>query len=63
MLMSKTTVAVSQETKEMLRKLGNKGESYDTIIRTLIEEVGWKKLDDRWNRILEEDEFIPLEKL
>ncbi|MGD2249977.1 MAG: hypothetical protein PVF58_16345 [Candidatus Methanofastidiosia archaeon] len=61
--MSKTTVAVSRETKEMLQKLGKKGESYDTIIRTLIEEVGWKKLDDRWNTILEEDEFIPLEKL
>jgi hypothetical protein len=61
--MSKTTVAVSLETKEMLQKLGKKGESYDTIIRTLIEEVGWKKLDERWNKILQEDEFIPLEKL
>jgi hypothetical protein len=61
--MSKTTVAVSLETKEMLQKLGKKGESYDTIIRTLIEEIGWKKLDERWNKILQEDEFIPLEKL
>ncbi len=26
-----TTIAVSKETKEMLRKLGEKGESYDTI--------------------------------
>jgi hypothetical protein len=61
--MSATTVAISKETKEMLRKLGEKGESYDLIIRTLIEEVGWKRLDDRWNRILAEDEFIHLDEL
>jgi hypothetical protein len=61
--MSATTVAISKETKEMLRKLGEKGESYDLIIRTLIEEVGWKRLDDRWNRILAEDEFIYLDEL
>lgn len=61
--MSTTTVAVSKETKEMLRKLGEKGESYDSIIRTIIEEVNWKRLDDRWNKIRTEDEFIPLDEL
>jgi Arc/MetJ-type ribon-helix-helix transcriptional regulator len=61
--MSKTTVAVSKKTKEMLRELGEKGESYDEIIRTLIKEVGWKKLDERWNKILERDEFIPFDEL
>jgi len=58
-----TTIAVSKETKEMLRKLGEKGESYDTIIRSLIEEIGWERLDERWNRILEKDEFIPFDEL
>lgn len=61
--MSTTTVAVSKETKEMLRKLGEKGESYDSIIRTLVEEITWQRLDERWNRILTEDEFIPLDEL
>ena len=61
--MEKTTVAVSKETKEILRKLGEKGESYDDIIQSLIEEKKIEKLDDRWNRILEEDDFIPLEEL
>ncbi len=37
--MSMTTVAVSKETKEMLRKLGEKGGSYNPIIRALLEEV------------------------
>ena len=58
-----TTIAVSKETKEMLRKLGEKGESYDTIIRSLIEEIGWERLDERWNKILEKDEFIPFDEL
>jgi len=47
----------------MLRKLGEKGESYDTIIRSLIEEIGWERLDERWNKILEKDEFIPFDEL
>ena len=58
-----TTIAVKPETKEMLRHFGEKGESYDNIIRRLIEDVGWKELDDRWNKILAEDEFISLDDL
>ena len=58
-----TTIAVSKETKEMLRKLGEKGKSYDTIIRGLIEEIGWERLDERWNKILGKDEFIPFDEL
>jgi len=62
--MSKTTtIAVSRETKEVLRHLGEKGESYDEIIRKLLSKVAWEEADKRWNKILEEDEFIPLEEL
>ena len=60
---STTTIAVSMETKEMLRSIGEKGESYDVIIRKLIEEVGIQELDNRWNKILAEDKFIPLDEL
>ncbi len=58
-----TTIAVSTETRETLRLLGEKGESYDHIIQKLIEKAAWNELDDRWNKILEEDEFIPLDEL
>jgi hypothetical protein len=58
-----TTIAVSIETKETLRLLGEKGESYDHIIQRLIEKAAWKELDNRWNRILEEDEFISMDEL
>jgi predicted CopG family antitoxin len=61
--MASTTIAVSMETKEMLRHFGEKGESYDEIIRKLIEEVGIKELDSRWNKILADDKFIPLDEL
>lgn len=58
-----TTIAVSHDTKETLRLLGEKGESYDHIIHRLIEKAAWKELDGRWNRILEDDEFIPMDEL
>ena len=61
--MERTTIAVSHETKEILRNLGMKDETYDTIIRKLLKEAQMKKMDDRWNRILQEDEFIPLDEL
>jgi predicted CopG family antitoxin len=61
--MAMTTIAVSSETKEALRQIGEKGESYDNIIRRLVKEVGWKELGQRWKHILEEDEFIPLDEL
>jgi hypothetical protein len=61
--MDTTTIAVSKETKEALRLLAEKGESYDLIIKKLIKEASWKKLDKRWNKILADDTFIPLDEL
>ncbi len=61
--MAATTLAVSSETKEILRQFGEKGESYEKIIQRLIKDACWKKLDERWNRILKSDEFISLDEL
>jgi len=58
-----TTISISKDTKALLRKMGGKGESFDAIIRKLLREANWKVLDERWNNILDEDEFIPLEAL
>lgn len=57
------TISLGEETKEMLQRLGQKGETYDDIIRRLIENAGWASLDDRWNEILQSDEFIDLDEL
>jgi len=45
------------------RLTGEKGESYDEIIRKLLSKIAWEEADRRWNKIPEEDEFIPLEEL
>jgi len=61
--MATTTIAISHETKEILRQLGEKDESYEYIIQKLIKEASLKKLDERWNKILKEDKFILLDEL
>ncbi|MBU4190044.1 MAG: hypothetical protein KJ886_03490 [Candidatus Thermoplasmatota archaeon] len=61
--MATTTIAISYETKEILRQLCEKNESYENIIQKLIREAGLKRLDRRWNKILEEDKFILLDEL
>jgi len=63
MASASTTIALRKETREMLRRIGSKGQSYDEVIRALIERASIKELESRWNRILEEEEFIPLDEL
>lgn len=61
--MVNTTISINQQTKKALSQLGMKGETYDTIIKKLIERYAWKKMDERLNKILADDDFIPLDKL
>lgn len=61
--MSNTTISISNETRDALLKLGSKGETYDSIIKKLVKQFAWKKLDNNWNQILANDEFIPLDEL
>ena len=63
MVATTTTISLRRETKEMLRRLGSKDQTYDDVIRELIERASVKELDARWNRILEDEEFIPLDEL
>lgn len=58
-----TTISLRRETRELLREFGRKGESYDKIVRRLIERASLKELDERWNRILRDERFIPLDEL
>ena len=61
--MGNTTISITKETKKALLHLGTKGETYDSIIKKLIKRFAWKKIDDEWNKILANDEFIPLNEL
>ena len=58
-----TTISLRKETRDILRKLGSKGQTYNEVIRELVEKASIKELDARWNRILDEEEFIPLDEL
>jgi hypothetical protein len=61
--MTNTTISITQQTKKALLDLGTKSETYDTIVRKLIKRCAWKKMDEKWNKILAEDEFISLDEL
>ncbi len=61
--METTTISLRKDTTEMLRRLGSKDQTYDEVIRELIDRASIKELDARWNRILEDEEFIPLDEL
>lgn len=58
-----TTIALARSTKERLRVLAEKGETYDHVVLRLIHLAALKQQDDRWNRILREEEFLPLEEV
>jgi len=59
---STTTISLRKETKELLRQIRSKGQTYDEVIRELIEKASIKEHDARWNRILQEEEFIPFDR-
>ena len=58
--MSRTTIPVSKELRDRLRRLASKGETYDDLLRRLIEDAENRLLDERERRILETEEFVPL---
>jgi hypothetical protein len=58
-----TTIALAVSTKERLRRLAEKGETYDEVVLRLIHRAAIKEQDDRWNRMLREEKFVPLEDL
>lgn len=58
-----TTIAVSEETRDMLKKFGEKGETYDEIIRKAFEIAKMELFFDRQDAILKKGEFVPLDEL
>jgi hypothetical protein len=60
-MMSLTTIPVSKEIRDHLKRLASKGETYDDLLRRLIEDAEARLLYAREKRILETEEFIPLD--
>ena len=40
-----TSISIFKETKDILRKLGSKGQTYDKVIRELLKKTSVKGLD------------------
>lgn len=63
--MGRTTIAVKEETRDTLKVLGRKGESYDQIIERLlsISKEELDLIDEVYKRIQETDrkEYVKLE--
>ena len=58
-----TTIPLSKETRDLLKKFGQKGETYDDLIRRLLEIAEQIEFVERQKRILAEEEFVPLDKV
>jgi len=60
--MSLTTIPISAEVRDRLKRLATKGETYDALLRRLVEDAEMRMLYEREKRILETEEFVPLGK-
>ena len=61
--METTTIPISKEVRDALKRLGRKDETYDDILRNLLKSSELKKFYDEMERILETEEFVPLDKI
>ncbi len=56
-----TTIQISKVTRDELRLLGRKGETYDQLLVRLIELARMSAFFQDVERILDTEEFVPLE--
>ncbi len=61
--METTTIPISKEVRDLLKKTGRKDETYDDVIRNLLKASKIKKFYDEMEKILETEEFVPLGKV
>ncbi len=55
-----TTIPLTKETRDLLKKQGRKGETYDQLIRRLVEVAEQLEFAERQKRILAEEGFTSL---
>jgi len=56
-----TTIPLRKETRDLLKKYGRKGETYDQLICRLVAEQF--EFAEKQKQILADEEFTPLDKL
>jgi len=60
---SVTTIALQKKTVDVLKKISHKGETYDQLINKLIGLSRKQLFIERQKNILENEEFVELEKV
>lgn len=55
-----TTIQVGKETREELKQFGVKDETYDEILRKMMEMARKQLFFERQKNILKNEEFVPL---
>ena len=58
-----TTIQIRKMTRDQLRQLGRKGETYDQVLARLIEMARRDAFFREIDRIIETEEFVPLEEV
>ena len=60
---SVTTIQINKATRDQLRQLGRKGETYDQVVLRLIEMAKRSAFFKDIDRVLQSEEFVPLDKV
>ncbi len=58
-----TTIQIQKETREELREFGKKGETYEEVIKKLMEIARRVEFFEDIDRILETEEFVSLDEI
>ncbi len=58
-----TTIPLTKETRDLLKRYGKKGETYDALIRRLLKIAEQVEFARTQKRILEGEEFVPLDQV
>lgn len=61
--MEQTTIQVSKETREKLKNIGKKGQTYDEIIENLLEISRKVMFFNDLDKIADTEEFVSLDSL
>lgn len=61
--MGLTTIQIEKETRESLKRFGKKDDTYDKILKKLMQIAAMYSLHEDAKRILKEERFVPLEKI
>jgi hypothetical protein len=59
-----TTIPLEKETREQLRSLGRKGETYDQLIKRLISLVEYEEfMTTQYERLKDKNAFVSLDEI